>query len=795
MTQTHTTDEVSRLEPSPIRPLESLRLTDTAVVGGKGANLGELISAQIDVPPGFVVTARAYLDAMERGHVRKLLLERVRALDPEDPAALTRAADELRELVHRAGLPDALRDRISRAYRALGEQVRVAVRSSATMEDTAGTSFAGMNETFTGIAGEEALLDAVVRCWMSLWGRRVVSYRASQRLVDEPAIAVVVQRLINSERAGVLFTVDPSTGDRGHVVIEGSYGLGEVVVSGRVEPDTYVVERATGSVLSARVGGKAVEIVRGDDGAQVEREVSSERRKQRVLQDDEVRKLAALGVRIEAHYGKPQDIEWAIAAGKIWIVQSRPITALPVQPSPQEAQPAGAVLLTGLAAAPGRVSGRVRILGSPDQGHLLEKGEVLVAAMTSPDWMPTLRRACALVTDGGGMTCHAAIVSRELRIPCVVGTRDATRLLRDGEVVTVDGARGQVLAGEAPGPTAIAHGGAREVATPGPSTLMTPATAGPMPAPGAWGWAVGALEPLATKLYVNLAAAERAEEVAASPVDGVGLLRAESMLVDALGGVHPRALIDAGRKEEFVAKMTASVLRIARAFAPRPVVYRTYDFRTNEFRALEGGASREPREENPMIGYRGAFRYVKDPAIFTLELDMLARVRDESPNVHVMIPFVRTLWELESCLELIDGHRLGRSRGLLRWVMAEVPSVIYRIPDYARLGIDGVSIGSNDLTQLMLGVDRDSGICAELFDERDAAVLDAIRRIIEAARANGLTSSLCGQAPSTYPDFAEHLVRFGIDSISVSPDALGAARATVASAERRLMLEHARSPR
>jgi pyruvate,water dikinase len=792
MAQTQVADVGSRLGPDAIRPLDTLRLTEVEKVGGKAANLGELLSAGIDVPPGFVVTAQAYLDAMERGRARAQLLERVRALDPDDPNALDTTSDALRDIVRRAGVPDALRSRIARAYRELGESVRVAVRSSATMEDSLGTSFAGMNETFTGLVGEDAVIDAVLRCWMSLWSRRVVAYRASQQLTAEPAIAVVVQRLVDADRAGVMFTADPSTGDREHLVIEGAYGLGEVVVSGTVEPDTYVVDRASGALVSVRVGSKSVEIVRGADGALAQRDVPSERRRRRALTDAQVNALTTLGERIERHYGKPQDIEWAIAGDAIWIVQSRPITTLASEPPDHEAKPEGTVLLTGLAAAPGRVSGRVRILGSPEEGARLTAGEILVAVMTSPDWMPTLRRARALVTDAGGMTCHAAIVSRELRIPCVVGTRDATRLLRDGEIVTVDGARGQVLAGEVAGPTALVDAPARDVAeADARTTIAMPSDATPLPSRAPWAWPVGALEPLATKLYVNLAAAERAEEVARSPVDGVGLLRAENMLVDALGGVHPQSLVESGGAEELVSKMTASVLRIARAFAPRPVVYRTYDFRTNEFRSLRGG-EREPREGNPMIGYRGAFRYVKDPTVFRLELEVLARVRDECPNVHVMIPFVRTPWELEACLALIDAHRLGRSRGLLRWVMAEVPSVVHRIPEYARLGIHGVSIGSNDLTQLILGVDRDSGICAELFDERDEAVLDAIRRIIVAARANGLTSSLCGQAPSTHPELAEDLVRYGIDSISVSPDALGAARASIATAERRILLESAR---
>jgi pyruvate, water dikinase len=764
-----------RTPSSPVvRHFRDLGRGDVSEAGGKGANLGELARAGFPVPPGFVLVANAYLRALDEAGVRNRMIEVVEKLDADDPSELADAAQALQTMVHDAGMPEDIQTQALQAYAELGDDVRVAVRSSATAEDTAEASFAGMNATFTNVRGAEDLIDKIVRCWMSLWGERVVSYRAGRRMTQEPAIAVVVQQMVDSERSGVMFTADPATGDRSRLVIEGAYGLGEVVVSGAVEPDTYVVAKEGPRLLEVRVGSKAVRIDRTEEGHEQRTQVPPEDQGRRVLSDEEVLELAHVGARIEAHYGTPQDVEWAVAGGTMHIVQSRPITTLtepqgegaPATDAPREA------LLRGLGASPGRGSGRARVVSSPAEARKLEAGEVLVAEMTSPDWVPAMRRASALVTDGGGMTCHAAIVSRELGKPCVVGTRTATRVLRDGEEVTVDGAKGEVYQGLLEGPKAEATGGA-EVAE-----ARRVAEAAP--------------EPLATRLYVNLAMAAQAEAAAAMSVDGVGLLRAEFMITDALDGVHPKKMLADGRRDEFVERMVRSVLQITRAFAPRPVIYRTYDFRTNEFRGLEGGAEHEPHEENPMIGYRGCYRYVKDPELFALDLDVLARVREETPNLHVMIPFVRTRWELEACLELLDRHPLGRHRGLHRWVMAEVPSIVYRIPEYAKLGIDGVSIGSNDLTQLVLGVDRDSEVCAELFDEEDEAVLAAIRDIITTCRAHGLTSSLCGQAPSNRPGYAEHLVRYGITSISVNPDAVSMARRTIGQAERRILLEAAR---
>ena len=605
-----------------VRSFESLSREDVDYAGGKGANLGEMTQAGLPVPPGFVVGAASYALFCDAAGLRERIERRLEQVDVDDTSELERAADEVREMVEAEPIPDEIAAEIRTAYVELAgdrDDPPVAVRSSATAEDTESASFAGMNETFLNVRGADEVVQTVRRCWSSLFGARTVFYRAKRGFGQaDMDIAVVVQVQILSTRAGVMFTVDPASGARDRLVIEGSLGLGESVVSGQVSPDRYVVEKETLAILRREVKRKELVIEPLPDGGTRTRELSAEEATRPVLSDDEVHTIAELGVRTEKHYDAPQDTEWAFDEdGQAWMLQSRPVTAIGDEGATAAAEPQGEVLVRGLGAAPGANSGSVKIVSELAQADGLRDGDILVTHMTAPDWVPLMRRAAAIVTDSGGMTCHAAIVSRELGIPCVVGAADATTKLRDGELVTVDATHGAVYEGEVAVETQEQGAG---VAAMGGGSPVT-----------------------ATQLLVNLSEPSQIERAAKLDVDGVGLLRAELMVIEALEGRHPRLLLEEGRADEFVERMGEALTAFASGFAPRPITYRTIDFRSNEFRGLEGGDRFEPEEANPMIGYRGALRYMREPDLFELELSAIRRVWDAGhTNFHVMLPFVRT---------------------------------------------------------------------------------------------------------------------------------------------------------
>lgn len=749
--------------------LKDQRAEDPRLVGGKGAGLGALVHHGFHVPDGFVVTSAAFDLAMKHAGISNEIVGQMVATHPASYTNIRMTSATLRGQTLQAGMPTELVEEIQVAVAHLGS-ASFAVRSSAIDEDSAGHSFAGMNESFTNLSSVSEVEDAIVHCWASAFNQRVLSYRGLRKITNPIGMAVVVQTMVDSHRAGVMFTHDPASGSDKDIVIEGALGQGEVVVSGRVEPDTFVIRRKSDDfvpdhVANVNVGRKDYMITQDASGARLQTDLHGVASKERCLSDAEALELAAIGLNIEREMGSPQDIEWCIdPAGVIWIVQSRPITTgspdvLEIA-TPSTAASTIPLVLHGLPAAPGSITAPCRVATSLGDAESLRSGEILVADMTSPDWILVINRAAGVVTDRGGVTSHAAIVSRELGVPAVVGTRVASKTFVTGDIVHLDGEKGTV---ERMNQKSAAQQFAFREPVRGTSEE----------------------EPtLRTKVFVNLSHPRNATAAAQTPgVDGVGLLRAEFLLTQSLRGIHPRTLIDNGRSDEFVDLLTTALEDIARPFGDRPIVYRTADFRSNEFRMLKGGDRFEPKEENPMIGYRGCFRYVKEPAMFQLELEALDRVRRVAPGLILMLPFVRTRWELERCIEIVVDTIDPQLPRLPIWIMAEVPSVLYRMSDYRALGINGISIGSNDLTQLMLGVDRDSEICAELFDEQDSAVLAAIADIITRAKHEGMSTSLCGQAPSTHPSFAGDLVRMGIDSVSVDPSAVADVRRNLALAE------------
>ncbi|MEW5707199.1 MAG: phosphoenolpyruvate synthase [Actinomycetota bacterium] len=739
---------------------------DVRLVGGKGANLGEMTRAGMPVPPGFIITSRAYFSFLDISGLAPQIKQLLANLDYNDNQALGRVSNAIKHLIISAEIPMDMAKEIKAAYRRLSgpEDIYVAVRSSATAEDLPKASFAGQQVTLLNVKGEDAVVDAVRRVWASLFEARAIFYR-HERGFDhfKIGIAVPVQKMVESEKSGVMFTVEPLTNDREKIEIEAIFGLGEAIVTGQVTPDIYLVRKSDLQIVDKRISSQPWKIEL-KEGRNQHVEIPQDRRSMQKLTDEEILGLARYGIILEEHYNFPQDAEWAIEGGNIYLVQTRPITTLAPVEKAEVKEKAGEVILEGIAASAGIASGIVKIVRSKEELDKVKKGDVLVTPMTNPDFVPAMRRAVAIVTDSGGRTSHASIVSRELGIPCVVGTGKATQVLKDGDVITVDGARGIVYSGEIKA-KALPEKRAEEAV---PVTAGVPITA--------------------TKVYVNLAEPELADQTAALPVDGVGLLRAEFMIAGI--GTHPRKFIDEGRQEEFIDKLSEGLKTFAQAFYPRPVVYRTTDFKTNEYRELAGGDRYEPSEANPMIGYRGVSRYIKEADVFKMELAAIKKVRNTwgLKNVWVMLPFVRKVAEVEDIKKVMEEEGLKTSADFKLWIMIEVPSTVLLIEDFCKVGIDGISIGSNDLTQLILGIDRDSELLAPEFDERDPSVMQAMFHVIEVCRRYGVTTSICGQAPSVYPEITEALVQHEITSVSVNPDAVSQTRRLIASTEQRMIL-------
>ena len=760
---------------------DEINKEDVPLVGGKGANLGEMTQAGLPIPFGFVLTSNAYFEFLNHNHLMPKIKTFLSHVNVENPVELHQASSHIRKLIEDGEIPKNLIKKIIYFYdhlslkeerkpltfwhlathkiKNLYQPPLVAVRSSATAEDLPDASFAGQQETYLNIKGEAQLLLTIKKCWSSLFTERAIFYRQTKNFDHfKVALSVVVQRMVQSEKSGIAFSIDPVTNDKNKMVIESIFGLGEYIVSGKVTPDHYEVDKRNFNIIKKEIKRQTVKLIKkGIKNKEVA--LSKAEGYLQKLSDEEIIKVALLVKEIEKHYYFPQDIEWAIEGKKVFIVQARPVTTISQKKQEKNKGLNLSIdkipILVGAPASFGIAFGPVKILHSPKEIDKIEKGDILVATQTNPDYVPAMRKAAAIITDKGGRTSHAAIVSRELGIPAVVGTEKATKVLKEGQVVTVNGETGEVFLGKVVTPIK------KKIEKTHPSLKTL------------------------TKIYVNLAEPDEAEKVAKMDVDGVGLLRAEFMMANI--GVHPKKVIAEKKEKEFIKRLTSDLLKFAYAFNPRPVIYRATDFKTNEYRNLLGGKEFEGKEENPMLGFRGASRYLVYKDVFLLELKALANIWERGfRNLHLMIPFVRVPWELIAIKEIISDFGFLSHPEFKLFMMVEVPAAALAIEEFLKIGVDGVSIGSNDLTMMLLGVDRDNEAVSYLYDERNPVVLETMLKVVKAAKKYNVSSSICGQAASDYPQIVEKLVEEGITSLSVNIDAIFRTRELVYEIEKKL---------
>jgi pyruvate,water dikinase len=744
--------------------LREIRKEDTNIVGGKGANLGEMFSADFPVPDAYVITAQAFKEFFSK--IRSQVLSIISSIEFNNTPDLEAKAKKIRDLVVETDMPEYLEEDIKNSYIELSkdksgsglfrisEPVFVAVRSSATAEDMADASFAGQQETFLNMKGVEQVLDAVKKCWASLYTARSLFYRYNNHISEEDIlIAVVVQKMVNSEKAGVMFTINPLTNNKNQLVIEAVFGLGEGIVLGMIEPDHFVVDKNTEQVLEKRIGMKKLAYTRDSSGKTVKKQLHDAFVEKEVLYPHELKALIREAKKIEEHYDFPQDIEYAFENGDLYITQSRPITTLNKNVSENKEKISGKVILDGLAASHGTASGKVKIIHDLSELYKIQSGDVLVTKMTNPDMVVSMQKAIAIVTDEGGATCHAAIVSRELGIPCIVGTKKATSVLKEGQIITVDGTNGKVYSGDSSSsnlPINSNTSGQQMNNTPNANLHLTHKPGQPL-------------------VKVNCDLPEVAQRAAATGADGVGLVRIEFIIAE--GGIHPAGYLKENKLEDYSRLLAEKIGKIAEAFKDKPVWIRTSDIRTDEYKTLKGAES-EPKEDNPMLGWHGIRRSLDQPEILEAEFKAIKMIHDKGfKNVGVMLPFVIRTDEIKKAKQICKKIGLEPRKDLEFGVMIETPAACMKIDEFCKEGIDFISFGTNDLTQLTLGIDRNNGMLASRFSELHSGVLKLLEYVINECKKYNVKTSICGQAASN-PRMVKFLKEKGITSISANIDAV-----------------------
>jgi pyruvate, water dikinase len=729
------------------------------IAGGKGANLGEMFNLGLPIPGGFCVSALSYKKFIEETNIKDKINQIVKNVDVDDTNKLQSCAKRIQELITSTEIPGDIIEDIKHAYEALGsknvldsKEVFVAVRSSATAEDLPEASFAGQQATFLNVRGKDNVVKAVRDCWASLFTARAIYYREKNNFAhDKVLICAIVQMMVNSEQSGIMFTVNPATNNPMEIVIEAVFGLGEYIVGGKVSPDLYVVDKKSKEIKNVEVKKKLVGLYRNDKGENVEIKIPTEQQNQRVIPDTHVKELARYGKKIEEHYGKPQDIEWAIDKGHIYIVQSRAVTTFKEKGNTESViEGKGKIILHGETASSGVFTGKVKVVKNPNEINKIVEGDILVAKMTTPDWVPAMQKAGAIVTDEGGMTCHAAIVSREMGTPCIVGTEHGTNVLKDGQLITVHASKGVVYDGKVNIIEKKKVSRANKLKT-------------------------------KTQVKVILDIPDIAGKAAATGADGVGLVRLEIMI--ASGKIHPAEYIREGKQEDYIKLLKEGIGKIAKAFKGKPVWVRCSDLRSDEYRNLKGG-DKEPQETDPMIGWHGIRRLLDEPEILKAEFTAIRELHYEGhKNVGVMLPFVIRVEEIKKAKEMMKEVGLEPCKAVDFGVMIETPASCWIIEDICKEGISFVSFGTNDLTQLTLGLDRNNQRIAKLFDELHPAVLNEIAKVIKVCRRYRVKTSICGQAGSK-PEMAKFLVHQGVNSISANADAVDEIRQVVSDTEK-----------